>query len=105
MLKPFKATSIDNWNLWERDPLKNRTWEWLLHSFSFIDQVIAYHYLSGDDAVIDCIKEAIESWEGRYFDLSGITFEFIWHDHATALRAENFLHLVYYIQNYALDWA
>ncbi|NLA52330.1 MAG: hypothetical protein GX860_09460 [Alcaligenaceae bacterium] len=105
VLKPFKATSIDNWNLWERDPLKNRTWEWLLHSFSFIDQVIAYHYLSGDDAVIDCIKEAIESWEGRYFDLSGITFEFIWHDHATALRAENFLHLVYYIQNYALDWA
>lgn len=105
VLRSFKATPIDNWNLWERDPFKNRTWQWLLHSFSFIDQVIAYHYLSGDDAVLDCIKEAIESWENRYFGLSGVNFEFIWHDHATALRAENFLHLVYYLQNYASKWA
>lgn len=105
ILKPFAVTSIDNWNLWEKNPFQNRTWEWSLHSFSFIDQIIAYHSISGDDTILDCIKDAIDSWEERYFDLSGITFEFIWHDHATALRAENFLYLLYYIQKYASNWA
>ena len=105
LLRLFKAVPIDNWEIWEKNPFKNRTWQWQLHSFNFIPQLLSYHYVSKDDSVLNSAKQAIEKWETRYFDLSGITFEFIWHDHATALRAENFLEFVYYARNYAPDWA
>lgn len=105
-LSPFGASPFSGWGDWEKDPFGNRSWQWRLNWLSFISYLMAYHRASGDNRVLDFAQEGIQSWLGNYLDTdTNYPFEFIWHDHATALRAEQLVLFAYYCREYAPDWA
>jgi len=105
-LPPFKAVPFSGWGDWEKDPLKNRSWQWRLNWLPFLSYLIAYHRAEGDNAVLDMGKAAIKSWLDAYLDTNtDYPFEFIWHDHGTALRAEQFVFFYYYCSTNAREWA
>ncbi|OLF36097.1 hypothetical protein, partial [Psychrobacter sp. Rd 27.2] len=93
----LKLTSFPpvKWEEWEADPFNNRSWQWALHWFDFNKYLLAFHYENNDDKILDKLKELINSWIDRYLYIDNTDFEFIWHDHATALRAEQILLLLY----------
>ena len=96
-LAPFRATSFVGWDDWEQNPLANRSWQWRLNWLSFLPYLTAYHQFSGDDSALKIARAAIESWCSQYLHTDGTQkFEFIWHDHATALRAEQLVLFLYY---------
>jgi len=105
-LAPFKAVAFKGWDNWEQNPLNNRSWQWRLHWFSFLQYLLAYHHVSGNDSVLCFAREAIQSWLAAYLDTdTDHPFEFIWHDHATALRAEQLVLFSYYCRDHAPFWA
>lgn len=105
-LAPFKAIPFAGWDNWEQDPLHNRSWQWRLNWLSFLSYLMAHHRAVGDDAVLHMGKAAIESWLDTYLDTdTRYPFEFIWHDHATALRAEQLVLFAYYCRAHAPAWA
>jgi len=105
-LSPFIAVSFAGWGDWEQDPLNNRSWQWRLNWLSFLPYLMAYHRASGDEAVLDLAHEAIQSWLDTYLETdTSYSFEFIWHDHATALRAEQLVLFAYYVRQNAPEWA
>lgn len=105
-LAPFKAVDFADWSNWEQDPLKNRSWQWRLNWLSFLSYLMAYHRSSGDNAVLSFASEAIRSWLDAYLKSdTSYPFEFIWHDHATALRAEQLVFFTYYCRIHAPEWA
>ena len=105
-LAPFKAVPFAGWGDWEQDSLNNRSWQWRLNWLSFLPYLMAHHRAVGDDAVLDMGKAAIESWLDTYIDTdTSYPFEFIWHDHATALRAEQLVLFAYYCRVHAPLWS
>ncbi len=105
-LAPFKAVPFSEWGDWEQDPLNNRSWQWQLNWLSFLSYLMAYHRACGDEAVLDSAREAIQSWLDAYLETdTSYPFEFIWHDHATALRAEQLVLFAYYCREHAPEWA
>ncbi|MEZ2741874.1 heparinase II/III family protein [Paenalcaligenes hominis] len=105
-LAPFKAVPFVGWSNWEQDPIANRSWQWRLNWLSFLSYLIAYHRASGNNIVLDFARDAVQSWLDRYLETDmNYPFEFVWHDHATALRAEQLVFLIYYCQKHAPDWA
>jgi len=104
-LAPFKAVPFAGWRDWEQDLLNNRSWQWRLNWLSFLSYLMAHHRTVGHDAVLDMGKVAIESWLDTYLDTdTRYPFEFIWHDHATALRAEQLVLFAYYCRAHAPAW-
>lgn len=105
-LAPFQAIKFSGWGDWEQDPLSNRSWQWRLNWLSFLSYLMAYHRASGKEAVLDFAREAILSWLDTYLETdTSYPFEFIWHDHATALRAEQLVLFAYYCREHAPGWA
>lgn len=102
----LKLTSFApvEWEDWESDPFNNRSWQWALHWFDFNKYLLAFHYKANNDKVLDSLKNLINSWIDRYLYNNNTDFEFIWHDHATALRAEQILLLLYYLKKYNPLW-
>lgn len=106
VLGPFNAVKFSDWDDWEQDPLNNRSWQWRLNWLSFLSYLMAYHRASADDAVLGFACDAIQSWLDTYLKTdTTYPFEFIWHDHATALRAEQLVLFVYYCREQAPEWA
>lgn len=104
-LAPFAAVNFTGWANWEQDPLNNRSWQWRLNWLSFLSYLIAFHHKSRNDDVLSFAREAIESWLHTYLATdTSYPFEFIWHDHATALRAEQLALFVYYCRAYSPKW-
>lgn len=105
-LAPFEAIPFFGWGNWEQDPLNNRSWQWRLNWLSFLSYLMAYHRDIDEDAVLDSARAAIQSWLDAYLETdTSYPFEFIWHDHATALRAEQLLLFAYYCREHAPEWA
>lgn len=105
-LAPFKAVPFSGWGDWEQNPLNNRSWQWRLNWLSFLSYLMAYHRASEDGAVLSFAQEAIQSWLDTYLETdTSYPFEFIWHDHATALRAEQLVLFIYYCKDNAPAWA
>ncbi len=91
---------------WEQDPLNNRSWQWRFNWLSFVSNLIAFHQVSSNQEVLDVARTAIESWLDCYLETDAdYRFEFIWHDHGTALRAEQLVLFFYYCREYAPEWA
>lgn len=105
-LSPFQGVQFSSWNIWEQDPLKNRSWQWRLNWLSFLSYLMAYHHETREEAILDMGKEAIDSWLRTYLKTDpSYGFEFIWHDHATALRAEQLVLFSYYCKIYDSNWS
>lgn len=105
-LAPFEAVKFSGWGAWEQDPLNNRSWQWRLNWLSFLSYLMAYHSSSGDEVVLSLAREAIRSWLDTYLATdTTYPFEFVWHDHATALRAEQLVLFAYYCREHAPEWA
>ena len=105
-LGPFQSVKFSNWDDWEKNPLNNRSWQWRLNWLSFLSYLMAYHHSSGNESSLNFAKEAINSWLDIYLTTdTSYPFEFIWHDHATALRAEQLAFFVYYCRENAGMWA
>lgn len=105
-LASFKPVPFVGWSNWEQNPFNNRSWQWRLNWLSFLPYLMAYHKAYGDDAALNMARAAIESWLGTYLETdTSYPFEFIWHDHATALRAEQLCLFVYYCRAHAPIWA
>lgn len=105
-LAPFEAVDFTEWGDWEQDPLSSRNWQWRLNWLQFLSYLMAYHHTSGDDEILDFARDAIRSWLDSYLETdASYPFEFIWHDHATALRAEQFALFAYYCRGRAPKWA
>lgn len=102
----LKLTSFPTveWQSWEADPFNNRSWQWALHWFDFNKYLLAFHHETNNDEVLVKLKELINSWIEEYLYNYNTDFEFIWHDHTTALRAEQILLLLYYLKKYDSAW-
>lgn len=96
-LGPFAAVPMREFDAWESDPLRNRSWQWRLNWLSFVSYLIAHHAATGDTRAIHLALSAARSWIEHFGPphASG-GFEFAWHDHATALRAEQLALLIHY---------
>lgn len=83
---------------WEVDPFTNRTWQWQLNWFAFISDLIAFDIDCPDQINILKAVTFIKSWGYHYLENPKLTkFEFAWHDHGSAKRAEQVLLLIYHI--------
>lgn len=104
-LGPFAAVQLAGFGDWETDPLNNRSWQWRLNWLSFVSYLVAHHAASGELRALRLAVEATQSWLDHFGAPVGRhPFEFAWHDHATALRAEQMALLVHRIEQ--LDaWA
>jgi len=102
----LKLTSFApvEWENWEADPFNNRSWQWALHWFDFNKHLLAFHYKTRNDEILYKLKELINCWIDTYLYNENTKFEFIWHDHATSLRAEQVLLLLYYLKKYNHLW-
>ncbi|PWK14645.1 heparinase II/III-like protein [Psychrobacter immobilis] len=102
----LKLTSFApvEWEEWEANPFDNRSWQWALHWFDFNKYLLAFHHETNNDEVLVKLKKFISSWIDRYLYNDNTDFEFIWHDHATALRAEQILLLLHYLKKYNPIW-
>lgn len=104
-LSPFEPIPFLGWGNWEQDPFSNRSWQWRLNWLSFLPYLISYHHKSLNVSVLHMAKDAIESWHYKYIDTGvGFPFEFIWHDHCAALRAEQLLLFWHYCNINSKDW-
>lgn len=104
-LAPFPAVSFGGWGDWEQDPLGNRSWQWRLNWLSFLSYLAAYHRDFPDSNILRFGVDAIASWCDKYLHVdSDYPFEFVWHDHAAALRAEQILLFYFYCRASDLDW-
>lgn len=99
---PEYAFDIKN-DFWEEDPFNNRSWQWRLHWFEFVNFLISYNYRNNDQDSLNLCRDLIESWLDKYMGRL-TSFEFVWHDHATALRAEVLLSFLNYVEFYAKEW-
>ncbi len=105
-LGPFSGVILIDWNDWEQDPFNNRTWQWRLNWLSFLSYLIAFHNTNPDDKVLDFACDAIMSWLDKYLEVDvSFPFEFIWHDHGSALRAEQLVIFICYCRERAPTWA
>ncbi|MGP5224009.1 heparinase II/III domain-containing protein [Psychrobacter aquimaris] len=102
----LKLTSFAavEWEEWEADPFDNRSWQWALHWFDFNKHLLAFHHETNNDEILVKLKKIISSWIDRYLYNDNTDFEFIWHDHATALRTEQILLLLHYLKKYNPIW-
>lgn len=104
-LPPFEHVRISGWGQWEEDPFQNRSWQWRLNWLSFLPYLIAFHKRSQKNDVLNFALNAIESWLDNYLETDeSYPFEFVWHDHATALRAEQLAFFVYYCREFSPHW-
>lgn len=104
-LGPFAAVPLDGFGAWEADPLANRSWQWRLNWLSFVAYLVARQAASGDVRALPRAVEAVLSWLDHFGPPARRhAFEFAWHDHATALRAEQMALLVHCIER-ADAWA
>lgn len=103
VLGPFKAVPMSSAWAWESDPLNDRSWQWRLNWLSFISYLIAHHAESGEVSALKMAVDAAMSWLDHFkVRQSRLGFEFAWHDHGTALRAEQIALLLHYIETRGL---
>src|SRR5262245_52636270 len=104
-LGPFQPVTTTGAPDWEDDPFNNRNWQWRLNWFSFLPFCIAMHARDIEESALDIAAGAVSNWLDRYLR-TGLdqSFEFAWHDHATALRAEQLALLVAYVLRSAPEW-
>lgn len=103
-LRPFLPYKIDQeFNFWEENPFNSRTWLWKLHWFEYLMHLLAYYDATKDTQALELGKKSIESWWKSYWYQES-DFEFVWHDHATALRAEVLLVFYCYVEEYDKAW-
>lgn len=102
-LGPFPPVDAPPEWSWEMNPLSDRSWQWRLNWLSFISYLLAHHTATGDERAVCVAIEAALSWV-RYFPPveAKHKFEFAWHDHGTALRAEQLGLLIHYVENRSL---
>jgi hypothetical protein len=106
ILGKFDAVDIKNGIDWQSNPLENRTWQWHLNCFSFIGDVISFDHVNHSDSNLDCIAMLLSDWAQKYnYTEINFDFEFIWHDQATALRAEQVAVFLNYLFSFKRDWA
>jgi hypothetical protein len=105
VLGPFKPVVAPRpWD-WRANPAGNRSWLWRLNWLSFISQLIAYHAQSGDEHALTVAGQAVLDWLDKHPEpRKGSDHEFAWHDHGTALRAEQIALLAHYVEARGL-WA
>lgn len=90
--EPIHFKSLD----WLRNSYNNRTWMWHLHQMGYISDLVEYEkYYSDYEAVVHSLK-IINSWFDTF--KGDLTNEFAWHDHATALRAQNIIKLYLHLK-------
>lgn len=79
-------------DVWSCGPQDNRTWKWTLHSFSFLDPMIAV-------GKCELLTKIVRSWNDR-FSQSSTEDDFPWHDHATALRLDRISRMAIQFSDY-----
>lgn len=93
----FKPVKVDLLADWTVDPLQQRSWQWSAAALNFIPWLIAHHGRSGSFAALEFAMKAIRSWQAAVSRKLLQGFEFLDHDHATALRCENAMLLLAYL--------
>lgn len=98
-LGPFPAVPMSHFGDWEADPLRNRSWQWRLNWLSFLSYLLARQAIVNDVQALQRAVEATLLWLDHFGPSARRhPFEFAWHDHATALRAEQIALLVHWIE-------
>lgn len=91
---------------WKANPFNNRSWQWRLHSLSFLPWLIADHHVRKNAGALDKGLSLILSWLSAWLAVEPEkACEFAWHDHGSALRAENMLQFLGYVFQEARPWA
>lgn len=103
-LNLFPKTLWYSWGNWEVSPFNDRSWQWSLNWFEFLKYLMAFHHKYNSTAALNEAKTALESWVTSYLYNISSDFEFVWHDHTVALRAEQVLLFVYYLKKYDRKW-
>lgn len=93
----FKQVKVDLFADWMANPLQQRSWQWGTAALNFIPWLIAHHGRSGSYAAIEFAISAIRSWRAAVARKLLDGYEFLDHDHATALRGENAMLLLAYL--------
>ncbi|RVT80652.1 hypothetical protein DXV76_20995 [Rhodobacteraceae bacterium CCMM004] len=75
---------------WTANPTGNRSWAFLLHSFSFVPDLLAHDAALGGTRGRDLSWALMTDWWAAHGDLCAEP-PMAWHDHATALRAHNWM--------------
>jgi hypothetical protein len=103
-LGPFPAVDLAAGWAWQVNPLADRSWQWRFNWLSFISYLLAHHTATGDLKAVCMAIEAAVSWVGTFPASAGPRhpFEFAWHDHGTALRAEQIGLLVHHVEKHSL---
>lgn len=104
----FKPVKVDLLADWKSNPLQQRSWQWGTAALNFLPWLIAHHSRARTSGAIGFAMDAIRSWQAvaDSGELKG--YEFLDHDHATALRGENAMLLLAYLHRQGLEqryWA
>ncbi|HBM16695.1 MAG TPA: hypothetical protein DD381_10195 [Lentisphaeria bacterium] len=101
----FPGICIENEIEWDSDPFKDRAWQFALNRFSFLKDIMHFDLKKQTD--LNPVFKLILDWINKYLSTNPYSraYSFIWHDHGTALRAENLVYFLSYIFCYRQDWA
>lgn len=96
-IQGFPEVSVRLQDDWAADPLGSRSWQWAVAAFRFMPAIIAWHASSDDDAALDWVFAALDSWQKA---IRGPLrrYEFAQNDHAVANQAESLVHLLAYLE-------
>ena len=101
----FQPWIVKNWSNWEINPFNNRTWQWKLNYLSYLSYLIAYFSIYKNENSLNIGRDSIIAWCDNWLHtVPKAKFEFAWHDHGTALRAEQLLLFIAYVNKNATSW-
>ncbi|MFC1734506.1 heparinase II/III family protein [Candidatus Hydrogenedentota bacterium] len=99
---PFPSATLSQDLSWTENPLNNRSWQFSLHGFTWMDQLLAAHAEYGEDRFLDKAVALTLDWIEDNTQESPAC-EMSWHDHATALRLDAMLFFWEYWRTQASD--
>ncbi|MFV0482079.1 MAG: heparinase II/III family protein [Campylobacteraceae bacterium] len=82
---------------WLYNIYDNRTWMWHLHQMAYIIDLIEFNNIYKNNESIEYGLEIINSWYDTF--KNDLKNHFAWHDHATALRAQNIIKFYLYLKD------
>lgn len=91
--KPFPISGPLNW---DENPYNSNSWQFYLHSLEHVGFLATGYEITGNEAFLAKGMEHILSWFEINGDIRRAKTRFAWHDHGTANRVQNMMHLWFY---------
>lgn len=87
---------------WDENPYNSNSWKFYLHSLEHVGFLTTGYEITGNEEYLAKGMEHIISWIGVNGDINEAKSLFAWHDHGSANRVQNMMHLWFHWKDSSL---